>query len=72
MARKNDIELFEVTEGKRWLTLKNYKTKSFEVHRTEDGYFYIWVNDVMNGRRLLSVVQSIEQAKTQIEIEVSK
>lgn len=72
MARINDIELFEVTEGKRWLTLKNYKTKSFEVHRTEDGYFYIWVNDVIAGRRLLSVVQSMEQAKTQIEIEVSK
>lgn len=72
MAQKNDIELFEVTEGKRWLTLKNYKTKSFEVHRTEDGYFYIWVNDVISGRRLLSVVQSMEQAKTQIEIEVSK
>lgn len=65
MAKETRIDLFR-TNDHTWTTLRLYGSRNYQVVRTLDGRYYVWVDDVIDGRSLWGVYETFEQARRAI------
>lgn len=72
MATKTDIEFMRIND-RTWLMLNNVGTRSFTITESPtDGRFYLWSDEVVQGRSCWGVYPNFTEAKMQIQIFIQK